>query len=108
MIMTWETTSLENLTFLPQRSTPIKSIFLQNFLLIFNYNGAPEEKLLAFDLEEKKWLPVKLAGDTLELKEESSICVYDNKTVIVSGISSNGKEGILNMLIIEKDSNGTF
>ena len=105
-MLTWEKVPVRTKGFVPKLSYPTRLITFKHFLLIFNYGGAKEEKLLTFDLEGKRWLPTKLTGDQLEFTEESSICVYNNKTIIISGTSQDEKEGILNMLFLETNSNG--
>ena len=61
---------------------------------------------MAFDLKEKKWLMSKLIGETLFFRNDSSICVYDNNTVILFGADAERNEDRLSILYFESSSNG--
>ena len=100
-MITWERIPLADKTFVPKiygSSIPVKSVQLQHFLILFNPCGKSSERIVVFDLKENKWLKVRLEGDYLELGESSSVCSYDNSTVIIFGASSGGNEDILSLL----------
>jgi len=82
----------------------VKTLLLQHFLIVFNYLGGPLDLIIAFDLKEKEWLRMKIRGDLLTLREESSVCRYDNQAVILFG--NDGKEDILSILSFKKVFNG--
>ena len=100
-MVAWEKVPLADKTFVPQvsrSSDPLKSVQLQHFLILFNYNGKISEEIVVLDLKEKKWLKVRLNGDYLELRSTSSVCPYDNNTIVIYGTSNDGNEDILSIL----------
>ncbi len=106
-MVTWEKVPLHNRIFIPQipKFGLLKSVQLQSFLIVFNYDGKRSEQIFAFDFEEKQWLKARLVGDELDLRYGSSVCAYDNETIVMFGVSSDGKDDILNVLSFNKGVN---
>ena len=104
LMVPWKKVPLSNKIFIPQipKFGFIKSVQLQNFLIVFNYDGKPSEQIFAFDLEENHWLKARLVGDELDLRYGSSVCLYDNETIVMFGMSPDGKDDILNVLSFNK------
>lgn len=101
ILITWENAPLKDKSFIPEIGKTVKTIFLQHYLIFFNsYYGEP---IFAFDFKEEQWLKVKLNGDDYSFNSGSSICLYDNKTMIMFG--TDGKEDLLSILSFS-DSDG--
>jgi len=96
MMMTWESLSLKEDAFIPKISDTVKSIQLQHYLIVFNFFSNASEQIAVFDLRQKQWLKVKLEGNFFSIQDGSSICLYDNKTIIVFG--TDGKQDLLSIL----------
>ncbi len=105
-MIAWEKVSLKEGTFVPQITGAVKAVQLQHFLIVFHYNGKPTEKIFAFDLKQRQWLKSKLTGDELNLKYESSVCAYDDNTIVLLGLSNDKKEDLLSILSLNKGSDG--
>ena len=103
-MMTWESLSLTNKTFISKISETAKTVLLQHYLIIFNFSFSPSEQIAVFDLREKQWLKVKLDGDHFDLKDGSSVCLYDNENVVVFG--TDGKQDLLSVLSFSRDFDG--
>ncbi len=95
-MVTWENVPLQDKSFIPKIINPVRTILLQHYLVVFNDNGDSSEKIVFFDLKEKQWLKVKLSGDSYNPSAGSSICLSDNKTIVMFGADS--KEDILSVL----------
>ena len=106
IMVTWEKGSLRDTTFVPKLSLHVKTIQLQRFLIVFNDHGKLSELIFAFDLSEMKWLKTRLYGDEFEIRSDSSVCLYDAETIVMFGMSSDEKEDVLNIMSLNKGSNG--
>jgi len=107
LMVTWEKVALREETFVPKIFGTVKTVQLRHFLIVFNFNGKESERIHAFDLKQKQWLQTKLIGDKLSLNSHSSVCLYNENTIVIFGTSSDEKEDILGILSFNNDSNGT-
>ena len=105
-MVTWKKTPLKKKTFIPKilHDDCVKSVQLQHFLILFNFEGRSSEEIVVLDLKESKWLKTRVNGDELELKSGSSFCCYDNNTVIMFGVDVDQTVDILNILTFNKGS----
>ncbi len=107
IMVTWENVPLQDRSFIPKITNPVRTLLLEHYLVVFNDNGDSSEKITFFDLKEKQWLRVKLAGDAYNPSAGSSICLSDNNAIVMFGADT--KEDILSVLSFSRgDGRGLF
>jgi len=104
LLITLKKLPISKTNFVPQIDGTVKTVSLPSLLVVFNDNAGPSEQIIAFDLNEKQWLKPSLTGDKLVLLPGSSVCAYDNNTIIIFGTSPDQKEGQLSLLTFYKAS----